>query len=200
MNTAGLYDNMPPRERRWFKCSVFFKNRTECKYFSMPLAMKLRTHCHHVYFARYCNVTESRTNYIFELPDRTTPNFAVSLLNHLEARRFKVNVPVPCEGSLPHARGFDAVLEIWTQTFGMAANEEVEFDYGTAQRTAFDTVADVHHWMANMLGFDYTDEGHIYLYGLGRIMNIFASSIAQGNKLSDAAATVAKKKLKTQRN
>jgi hypothetical protein len=54
--------------------------------------------------------------------------------------------------------------------------------------------------MSNTLGFDYTDEGHIHLYGLGRIMNIFAASIAHGNKLSDAAAAVAKKKTKTARN
>jgi hypothetical protein len=195
-----LYDNAPPRERRWFKCSVFFKNRVECKNFSMPLALKLRIHCPNVYFARYCDVTQSRTDFIFELPDRSTVNFAISLLDHLEERQFKTNVPLPCEGSLPHARGFDAVLEIWTKTFGVATNEEVEFDFGSAQRTAWTTLADVLHWQCNMLGLDYCDEAKLSLYGLERIINIFQASIKEGNKLSDISTRLSKKRSRTTNN
>lgn len=174
----------------WHRCSVRFKDDITCRTFSMPLAIQAQRECSHIYFARYMNALEARTDFYFGiqtlgLPPKRIEDRAARTRTALSAygkNTFKATPLAFCDGSLPHALGGYLAMAIYKQHLAHAPDEESDEEHGAA--AAFKLMADVEHWTSNMLNLDYCDEARLQLYGLGRIISIFEHSIQEGRKLT----------------
>jgi len=168
----------PNRPGIWYKFNVHYASASDCLAYSLLLAVRLRPLCEGIYFARYSNGLASYAGY--HLKFHRTPNPAkmrqrltatVSKLHRtLQARQLTVALPTvgpltPTPGSDAHAAAFEFITRLIAATENM---EPLPFR---------ELYADTLHWMHNMNGYDYVDEARLQMYGVNRILDIFAACI-----------------------
>ena len=166
---------------RWYKIHVHFNSTADCNESALRIAVKLRAAYPAVYFARYCNANTARADFYVKYYATGQRHFPLirSIIKRAIARGGHRSLDCRIEfrnhvGSDAHAAGFDCVLTL-ARAFFLS-------DDGEDERTAADpklgaALADVIHWMHNMLGFDYVDEARQSLYSLGRVLQIFEDCI-----------------------
>ena len=171
-----------PVPTRWWKVSVHYGSAVECNNMALATAVRLRDKYPGVYFARYCNANEGRADYYVSCfanvaPVRQSKQLAKVIekfsLAHLRGMP-RIDLPVAHEGSQAHATGFDCVVTL-AKAFCLHPDDDSE---AVAEFTKVKAaLADVVHWMNNMLGIDYVDEARQSLYSIERILTVFEQCI-----------------------
>ncbi len=143
----------------WHKFSVVLPNISDLVA-AMPVALSLRQFSIGLYFARY---TSPKPTIEFQVWSRNNPERLVEvILNVLRTCKVRVKRSAitfkPCNGSAVHAMAFKMAVKM----------EEMDLNH-------LQMVNDVTHWLANMLGFSYAQEG---MAALGKAHMDFGNCLA----------------------
>lgn len=151
----------------WWKVRVTFNTKHAMDDSSLRLAIALRSRFIGVYFARY-TPTPDKHYAEFIVKCRTaagTNSYPVTLVKLIESTlgaipalsSYVVGVPEMHNGSDAHASAFDAIHALARHFALNGAVGPDEEAAGDIAKLNF-ALADVQHWMCNMLGIDYLDE------------------------------------------
>lgn len=180
---------------RWWKLVVHYSKPSECNSMALATAIRLRDTYPGVYFARYTSATYCRAEFTVQCFTDVTPGrqakqvaqviekFALSNLSICALP--KIDEAVSHNGSEAHAKAFDVVF-LLAKHFCLCPDKDSDDEalfYSPSEINA--ALADVVHWMHNMLGVDYVAEARQYLYGIDRILTIFNECINAPTNLKE---------------